>query len=715
MRLFPLCLIRAAITILLLVSASFSAAANAAAPADPVPTPLVVSEPGLGAVPLNGLWQFHTGDDRAWSQPGFDDSTWESLTADRPWGLQGHPGYSGIAWYRRHVAFRPDSAGAASLRLLLPDVEQAYEVYWNGVLVGHCGKLPPGPVWAYKQLPHIFPLPAGNSGAGSSEGGNAGVLAVRVWRAPPLSDEDAGLRAGFMAEPLVGTPGAIANAKAALDFKWLNGRQFLFTESLVYALMALLSGLVWLRYRDQWLLLWMAGFTLMTPLLVLLLDARLPVPYAVAMALTQPLVSMRDISLWFLLLWLLDLRTDKMLSWLARILAWISLGVNVIDGIFCAIIGDPRLARLAQTGDAVATVVNGITVLFPLLLAGVALKRRKKLDRSNLLVALAALLMEMVIVVRNAIEEGSRFTHWQITDLTDGPLVAIGGSSVSLMDMLKALLLASLVYAVYSSVLQHRKRQIVLVQEMRNASELQRMIVPDAPVELPGFRFCSAFQPAQEVGGDFFQVIPTSGQSALVVLGDVSGKGLKAAMSVAFIVGAIRGLSKPDMRPSELLCTLNQRLIGRLGGGFATCLAIRIERDGRCLVASAGHPAPFIDDEEMELEGSLPLGLVSAAEYEDRVFDLQPGQSCILFTDGLLEARAASGELYGYERLKRLFAGRPNADQAAQAGVDFGQDDDITVLAFARLAERTPVEASAQGTAQAKTIGAGEAPAAVTG
>jgi len=97
------------------------------------------------------------------------------------------------------------------------------------------------------------------------------------------------------------------------------------------------------------------------------------------------------------------------------------------------------------------------------------------------------------------------------------------------------------------------------------------------------------------------------------------------------------------------------------------------------------------------------------------MFDLQPGQSCILFTDGLLEARAASGELYGYERLKRLFAGRPNADQAAQAGVDFGQDDDITVLAFARLAERTPVEASAQGTAQAKTIGAGEAPAAVTG
>ena len=662
----------AAIPIFLVAFGPIVAAAGPSAPSPVV----LVPEAGQGAVPLDGLWQFHSGDDTRWAQPEFEDGNWELLTADRPWGLQGHPGYAGFAWYRRHITF-PGGAPAA-LSLLLPDVEESYEVYWNGSLIGKCGRLAPFPVWDVHQQPHIFPLPAAGPG----------VLALRVWRAPPLSDEDPGLRAGFMTEPLVGTPQAVADAKGALDFRWLNGHQFMFTEDLLYALVALLSGLAWFRHRDQPVLFWMTGYTVIPPLLGLLLDARLPVPYALAMGLAQPITAVREISLWFLLLWLLDLQTSKSLLRLTRGLSWVSLSVNAIDGAFCALIGIAGLARMAQAGDALATILDGVIALFPLLLVGAALKRRKRFERSNLLVALSAFSMEMVIVLRDLSAEGSRYTHWHIQDMTDGPLAVVGGSTISLMNILEAVLFASLVYAVYYNFSDHKRRQVLLMQEMRSAGELQRMLVPHAPVELPGIRLGSAFQPAQEVGGDFFQVIPMEGleEAVLVVLGDVSGKGMKAAMAVAFIVGAIRGLLRPAMGPAQLLTELNQQLMGRLNGGFTTCLVIRIGREGNCRVASAGHPAPFLDDREVELGGSLPLGLVAGAQYEDRDFELEPGQSCTLFSDGLLEARSAGGELYGYARLSRLLAGRPDAKEAAQAGVDFGQDDDITVVTLTRLA-----------------------------
>jgi len=669
--------------------------------------PLVLSGLGKGAVPLDGPWQFHTGDSRDWADPSLDDSGWDSLPADRPWGAQGYAGYSGIAWYRRHIVVKPASAAISELSILLPDVEQAYEVYWNGELIGRCGKLPPHPVWDYRQQPHIFRLPAAD----------AGVLAVRVWRAPPLSDEDPGMQAGFMSPPLLGTPETIAAFQGALKYKWLNGQQFLFTLSLMYALAALLSALIWFRYRDQSIQFWLAGFTAIPPLNVLLLEAGLPIPYTVCMGLDQPLLSIRNISLWYLLLWLLDLRSDARLWNLTRRLAWLSLGVNIADGIFCFLVGMPEWARLAQTGDAIATVLNGVLVLFPLVIVILALKKHERFDRADTLVAFSAFLLEMTTEVRDLAAEGIRYTHWNVVARTNGPLLVLGGSPISLMDLLEILLFASLMYAAYASFSQHRKRQIMLEQEMKSASELQRAHVPDAVLDLPGYRLSSAFVPAQEVGGDFFQILPAGGSqsAAMIVLGDVSGKGLKAAMSVSFIVGAIRGLVSLDLSPAHMLEELNQRLMGRLGGGFITCVVVRVEKDGRCAVATAGHPGPFIDDQEVELGGSLPLGMVEGAQYEETVFQVRPGQTCTLFTDGLLEARSSTGELYGYERLTSLCRAGLTADTAARAGVEFGQDDDITVVTFTRLAPGAFQPADEYAHEGESKIGTGEAPAAVTG
>jgi serine phosphatase RsbU (regulator of sigma subunit) len=187
------------------------------------------------------------------------------------------------------------------------------------------------------------------------------------------------------------------------------------------------------------------------------------------------------------------------------------------------------------------------------------------------------------------------------------------------------------------------------------------------------------------VGGDFFQIIPLDGGSTLVILGDVSGKGLKAAMAVSLIVGAARMVAEFTSSPAEVLAGLNRRLYARMQGGFATCIAMRLDADGICAIASAGHPAPFLNQHEVSLPGALPLGIQPTASYEETTIRIGVGDHFALYTDGLLEARSPSGELYSFDRLQALFAGSPTAAEATEAAVDFGQDDDITVLTLTRL------------------------------
>ena len=304
-------------------------------------TSLVIEGLGKGTAPLNGPWQFHVGDDPAWAAPGFDDSAWEQLTADRPWGEQGHARFTGFAWYRCHIALIPAPGLPPQFSLLLPRVDDAYEVYWNGLLIGRNGKLEPYRVWYYSQPAQTFRL-------GQMQ---RGVLAVRVWKAPLFSD-DSGDGGGFEAVPTVGSPEAIATAKAALDYQWLHSRQFLFGENLLYALVALLSFLAWWRNRGQWLLFWMTGFALVPPVTLLLLNAHIRWTYVVAMGVAQPISSIRDISLWFLLLWLLLLHQNRALSRFTRILACISLTNATLDGVLLAIRWNPQWIGVAQTADA---------------------------------------------------------------------------------------------------------------------------------------------------------------------------------------------------------------------------------------------------------------------------------------------------------------------------------------------------------------------------
>ena len=129
------------------------------------------------------------------------------------------------------------------------------------------------------------------------------------------------------------------------------------------------------------------------------------------------------------------------------------------------------------------------------------------------------------------------------------------GNSFSVQILLRTLLFLSIVYAVIRYTIANQRRQTNLEREFQNARELQQILVPETLPAIPGFTLTSAYRPAQEVGGDFFQIIPLEGAqqgSTLIVLGDVSGKGLQAAMTVSLIVGAVRTLAK--FAPSPPRC-----------------------------------------------------------------------------------------------------------------------------------------------------------------
>jgi serine phosphatase RsbU (regulator of sigma subunit) len=297
----------------------------------------------------------------------------------------------------------------------------------------------------------------------------------------------------------------------------------------------------------------------------------------------------------------------------------------------------------------------------------------------------------MLSVIRIAVQQGARYTHWTLGEKIGAPLFSIYGNVFTAQVLADTLLLIAIVYAVYRYIQDSARLHSTMEQEFKSARELQQVLIPENLPELPGFAFTSAYRPAQEVGGDFFQIIPLEGKhagSTLVLLGDVSGKGLKAAMTVSLIVGATRTLAKFAPQPAEMLNELNQRLFGRLSGGFVTCLVMRLSPDGQCAMASAGHPAPYLNKRELDLPGALPLGVLATAIYEERTIDLREGDHFALYTDGLLEARSANGEIFSFERLNELFATDPDASKATETAVNFGQDDDITVLTLTRLATR---------------------------
>jgi hypothetical protein len=645
-------------------------AGAAAKPAEGAAPVLAAGDLGKGGIALDGLWQFHLGDDPAFARTDVDDATghggWEQIAANRGWGSQGHRSHEGYGWYRRHIDFSPGAGKAFDVTLMIPHIDDVYELYWNGVLVGRNGTMPPHPNFPFTQAPQVFHLGALGKG----------VLAVRVWKAPFGSDDD-GQTGGFAAAPVVGGAVAIADHGAALNFRWLQRQQFQFALLLLEVLATLLGFIVWLQNRSQMLLLWLSLHYICGLVGLILLGLRLPLSWPFAFGLWQPFWGLRDVSEWFMLLWLFDLTKHRWAARMTRVVAVIVMVSCVLDAAatYCLIYPD-QAAGWAKLTDGILTIPTTAATILPLILVVVGFRR--KLDFSSRLVAVFAFSLAFLNDVTVASSQGSRFTHWDIGPKISAPLFTLGGNPFNAVTILRTGLLLSIVYAVYVYLRKAGQRQGAIEREFQNARELQQVLIPEDIPALPGFALASVYRPAQEVGGDFFQVIPMSGDATLVVLGDVSGKGLRAAMAVSLIVGAIRTLAETAAGPAEILAGLNRRLHGRMGDGFATCVAMRLDADGTCTVANAGHIPPYRNGKEIATEYGLPLGPESSVRYAESRLQLAAGDQLTLLTDGVLEAQNNAGELFGFERTAQISA--ESAETIATAAQAFGQEDDITVL-----------------------------------
>jgi serine phosphatase RsbU (regulator of sigma subunit) len=238
---------------------------------------------------------------------------------------------------------------------------------------------------------------------------------------------------------------------------------------------------------------------------------------------------------------------------------------------------------------------------------------------------------------------------------------------------------------------EQQREHVRLVDDMKQAQEVQQVLLPEELPQIAGLTIESEYRPAREVGGDFFQIVPqTTDGSVLIVVGDVTGKGLQAGMLVALIVGAIRTQAETSSVPLRVLQALNRRLCGR---AHATCLALRIEPDGRATLANAGHLPPYLNGNELQIEGALPLGMVEGAEFSVMQFQLAPGDRLMLLSDGIAEALDKHGQLFGFERIQAMLQTPVTAAAIATAAQNFGQEDDISVLSVTRIADMKAVTA----------------------
>jgi GAF domain-containing protein len=232
--------------------------------------------------------------------------------------------------------------------------------------------------------------------------------------------------------------------------------------------------------------------------------------------------------------------------------------------------------------------------------------------------------------------------------------------------------------ALCAEMVESARERAAYAAELQAASSVQQLLLQGGSRPTPGFKVESVYLPASEVGGDFFYVQPAPDGSLLAIVGDVSGKGLTAAMRVAMILGVLRRETSHD--PAEILFNLNNAIVAQGQLGFATACCIRIALNGEFAFANAGHIAPYISTHELQTIPALPLGLVADQDFELVQGKLNDGERLVLISDGVPEARSQSGELFGFERTAALCS--QAADHIARTAHEFGQEDDITVVAL---------------------------------
>ncbi len=235
-------------------------------------------------------------------------------------------------------------------------------------------------------------------------------------------------------------------------------------------------------------------------------------------------------------------------------------------------------------------------------------------------------------------------------------------------------------------------------QELEVARLIQQNFLPKQLPELADWQVAAYYRPAREVGGDFYDVIPISEDRIGFVIGDVTDKGVPAALVMAATRSVLRASVQRIVDPGEVLERVNEHLCPDMPEKmFVTCLYGVLDiTTGRFLFANAGHDLPYVKTAggsvELRARG-MPLGLMSGMAYEEKEIVLAPGDSLLLHSDGVVEAHSPAGDMFGFPRLKEAVARYPGGselidrvleDVRDHTGPDAEQEDDITMVTLSR-------------------------------
>jgi hypothetical protein len=619
---------------------------------------------------LNGVMRFHRGDDPRWADPKFDDSAWKLLKPDQPWSASGEKDAGGIAWYR-FIVHIPEGLRQPVL-YLSGTWGYSLQVYADGELIGSQGRFPPQQ--RVEIAPYLmFTLPD------RSEGTRNLLIAIRAWI--PFDVYQIGI-----APMRIGTRQYVDQTArlAILESFWDSSSTGYLI--LVYVIGSGAFLLFWLRPREREYL-WFGAYELAHAVfwcLTLVWNyfsvSFIPWEYAGIFA-----YSLKD-WIWILFLQTFVKRSDDWSFLLARASILAIAVVNSLDAlpIFYGGVLPDRFEGWIFLSTTILNLALSFALLYPLYRA----TRVRIPDAGYLLIAFGLYRISIVLNQARTASQGMGWNwgwHW-LFGLSDWPFPFGVWNLSEIVTQLAMLGVLGLRFA------RSRRDEEHAQNEIQSARSVQQVLIPEEIPPIPGFRIDCIYQPAGQVGGDFFQILRTSNDGALVVIGDVSGKGMPAAMAVSLLVGTVRTLAHYTQSPGEILTAMNQRMLGRSKDGFTTCLVLRLDPDGTATVANAGHLAPYLGCTEIPVESGLPLGLAAQAEYAESSFHLDTGGEITLVTDGVAEARAKTGELFGFERTASIAI--LSAAHIAATAQAFGQQDDITVLKIRRLPVSEPALAS---------------------
>ena len=589
---------------------------------------------------LTGQWKFHEGDDPRWAQADFDDSKWPAIAMPDKVNQE-----FGRRWYRVHVDL-PASLTDEPLGLLAGPFGSAfaYEVFADGQRIGSLG----GFCATELRLPAVavFPL----SGPTASKL----LLAFRVRSIPSVYTIPAETEASAS---LIGTLAGVRAQEKLWHAERLSGRLNGLLISAAIAMAVLFFLTLPLSRRDSreyfWFGLFLAGS----------LGFRLIPLYPEGLGLERVVLSNLGMAISlcggvlvfpFLLIELFASR-HTLAGWL---------GAGLMYAMACSAMASQLLDAPLTIETQRMLVLGGTTVWF---IYYFPFAWQYSTIRGQLPAMHAVLLFHM---------SGTLLQYFAVRYLQLTESQGLWLQTIRLITLLLVTFAMAILLNRRAASLAGEKQR--LSREIAAAAEVQSLMLPGSAQGGTETTIDAVYQPASEVGGDFYQVLDRLDGSRVALVGDVSGKGLKAAMLVSVAIGALR--REKSSSPSAILAGLNEALFGQ--GGFVTCCCIRYMPGGELTMASAGHPAPYCEGRELDVVAGLPLGVLAEAEWQETRMMLPPGLQITLVSDGVVEAENGQRELFGFERTREI-SGK-SAQEIADAAKAWGQNDDITVVTVQR-------------------------------